>query len=86
MSATSPALGGFDAVLKHTPVAYLDRARAYPFLKWAGGKRSLVPDIVKLLPEQFGTYWEPFCGGALSFLPWIAALRGRSCLTAISTS
>lgn len=81
MSA-SPALDGFNAVLKHTPVAYLDRARAYPFLKWAGGKRSLVPEIVKVLPEQFGTYWEPFCGGGAVFF----ALDSRITRAALSDS
>lgn len=60
-------LDAFDKVLKHTPVAYLDRARAYPFIKWAGGKRSLVPEIVKVLPPQFNRYYEPFVGGGAVF-------------------
>ena len=69
MSAAAQAdpLAGLDAVLGHTDVQYLDRARAHPFLKWAGGKRALVPEIVKHLPDQFGTYWEPFVGGGAVF-------------------
>ena len=39
-----------------------------PILKWAGGKRQLLPKIDELLPEQFNKYYEPFIGaGALFF-------------------
>ena len=34
-----------------------------PFVKWAGGKRQLVPIIEKHIPQEFGTYYEPFLGG-----------------------
>lgn len=37
-----------------------------PFLKWAGGKRQLLPVIHQYLPTQFHAYYEPFIGaGAL---------------------
>ena len=41
--------------------------RAYPFVKWAGGKRALVPYILQVLPETFNTYYEPFLGGGAVF-------------------
>ena len=34
-----------------------------PVLKWAGGKRQLLKDIKKHIPEKFLTYYEPFLGG-----------------------
>lgn len=41
---------------------------AQPFLKWAGGKRQLLPEIRKYVPKQFDTYYEPFVGaGAVLF-------------------
>ncbi|MDR0483856.1 MAG: DNA adenine methylase [Alphaproteobacteria bacterium] len=33
-----------------------------PIVKWAGGKRQLLPEICKHIP-QFSTYYEPFIGG-----------------------
>ena len=40
-----------------------DRAAAQPFVKWVGGKRSLLPTILPLVPERFNNYFEPFVGG-----------------------
>jgi len=42
--------------------------RLRPILKWAGGKRSLVPRILDELPKRIQTYYEPFVGGAAVFL------------------
>lgn len=40
---------------------------AEPFVKWAGGKRQLLPAILKRLPKKMGTYFEPFVGGGAVF-------------------
>lgn len=39
-----------------------------PFVKWAGGKRQLLPDIIKRLPNSYDTYFEPFVGGGALLL------------------
>jgi DNA adenine methylase len=39
-----------------------------PLFRWPGGKRWLVPTLMGLIPDRFGTYYEPFFGaGALFF-------------------
>ena len=38
-----------------------------PFLKWAGGKRQLLPQIRRFYPETFGAYYEPFVGSGAVF-------------------
>ena len=35
---------------------------ARPLLKWAGGKRQLLPVLRRFYPRQFNRYWEPFLG------------------------
>lgn len=34
-----------------------------PFIKWAGGKRQLLPILSKHMPKKINTYFEPFLGG-----------------------
>jgi len=50
-----------------------------PLLKWAGGKRQLLPQIRRFYPESFGAYVEPFFGsGAVFFdLHGAGRLLGR---------
>lgn len=38
-----------------------------PFTKWTGGKRKLLPELLKLLPKKFNNYYEPFIGGGALF-------------------
>jgi DNA adenine methylase len=45
--------------------------RTRPLLKWAGGKRQLLPELQRFVPARFGRYYEPFLGsGALFFHLW----------------
>ncbi|HEY7778548.1 MAG TPA: DNA adenine methylase, partial [Nitrososphaeraceae archaeon] len=39
----------------------------HPFVKWAGGKGQLIPQIVPLIPTKFARYFEPFLGGGAVF-------------------
>lgn len=46
----------------------LDRHRSLlPFLKWAGGKRWLMPLAQQLATEKIKTYYEPFVGSGAMF-------------------
>jgi len=38
-----------------------------PFIKWVGGKRGLLEQILSLFPEKFENYYEPFLGGGAVF-------------------
>ena len=40
---------------------------ARPLLKWAGGKRQLLPALRTFYPATFNRYWEPFLGSAAVF-------------------
>ena len=39
-----------------------------PFLKWAGGKRQLVPELLRYAPKHYRRYYEPFIGGGALLL------------------
>jgi len=41
---------------------------ARPILKWAGGKRQLLPEIRRFYPPAFARYIEPFVGSGAVFL------------------
>lgn len=38
-----------------------------PFVKWAGGKRQIMSEIKKYVPENYDTFYEPFVGGGAVF-------------------
>jgi DNA adenine methylase len=55
-------------------------SRLDPFLKWAGGKRQLLPVLRRCYPREFGSYFEPFLGSGVVFfdLAGSGRLEGRS--------
>jgi DNA adenine methylase len=50
-----------------------------PLLKWAGGKRQLLPEFRRFYPTAFARYYEPFVGSAAVFFDLHASgrLEGR---------
>jgi len=50
-----------------------------PFVKWAGGKRQLIPIINQNLPDSFGTYYEPFLGGGALLFHILTDKNGQKC-------
>jgi DNA adenine methylase len=48
-----------------------------PFVKWAGGKRQLLPQLLALRPPRFSRYVEPFLGGGALYF---ALAPGRAVL------
>jgi DNA adenine methylase len=50
-----------------------------PLLKWAGGKRQLLPLLRRFYPPMFTRYIEPFFGSGAVFFDLHAAGRLRDC-------
>jgi DNA adenine methylase len=45
----------------------ISTAIARPFLKWVGGKRSILGELSARMPQSYGTYRELFLGGGALF-------------------
>ncbi len=43
------------------------RKETYPIVKWVGGKRQLMFELLKNMPEDYNKYFEPFIGGGALF-------------------
>jgi DNA adenine methylase len=74
---------GVAAVQSGFPAADRNARPVRPFLKWAGGKRQLLPQLRRFIPPTFGDYHEPFVGSGALFFDLSAAghLSSRgSCL------
>ncbi len=56
--------GKYD-IIKYgeNPIWEVVMLKAKPFVKWAGGKRSIIEKLISLAPEEYKTYYEPFVGG-----------------------
>ncbi|MEM3065429.1 MAG: DNA adenine methylase [Candidatus Nitrosotenuis sp.] len=50
-----------------------------PFVKWAGGKRQLLPVIERHVPAEFGCYYEPFLGGGAVMFHLLSKNPGIKC-------
>jgi DNA adenine methylase len=55
--------------------AFLSPVAGRSFLKWAGGKRQLLSDILPMVPD-FQNYVEPFLGGGAVFFALSSARPG----------
>jgi DNA adenine methylase len=64
------------------PITRLPDYPIRPLLKWAGGKRQLLPQLRRFYPRHFETYIEPFLGSGAVFFDLHAAgrLRGRAAI------
>lgn len=43
------------------------KERPRPFIKWVGGKRSIIDELTSRLPLDISEYYEPFLGGGALF-------------------
>ena len=50
-----------------------------PFVKWAGGKRQLIPILNQHLPENFDSFFEPFLGGGAMLFNIIRKNPNQKC-------
>jgi DNA adenine methylase len=68
-----PIAGDFEEVLtgiadENKPtMRTVEPATARPFLKWVGGKRSILPELTARMPQTYAAYCEPFLGGGALF-------------------
>jgi DNA adenine methylase len=74
MSRTPRIIEPIDATFSEALAAIADEQKpatqsigAKPFLKWVGGKRSILDELQKRLPANYQTYHEPFIGGGALF-------------------
>jgi len=57
----------------------IENRQYQPFVKWVGGKRGLLEQILPLFPKKFNSYYEPFVGGGAVFFELFAkgVLEGK---------
>lgn len=64
-----------DSRLESVAVSALSEPR--PFLKWAGGKRQLLPELRRFFPVRIERYHEPFLGSGAVFFDLCSSGRLR---------
>lgn len=57
----------------------LDTHVPRPFVKWAGGKRQLLPLLTGMFPDGYGAYHEPFVGGGAVLFNILASGKPAAC-------
>jgi DNA adenine methylase len=45
--------------------------QAKPFVKWVGGKRAIMNELLKHIPSYINNYYEPFVGGGALFFEFL---------------
>ena len=73
--STSAPQHSSTSALQHPGTAARQYASVRPLLKWAGGKRQLLPALRAFYPESFGHYFEPFVGSGAVFFDLYASGR-----------
>jgi DNA adenine methylase len=68
--------------IARAPNHQISEAPVRPLLKWAGGKRQLLPQLRRFYPAAFGRYIEPFFGSGAVFFDLCASgrLRGHAAI------
>lgn len=66
-----------------TEMIRLEKTEARSPIKWVGGKRQLLSEILRYVPRDFGAYHEPFIGGGAVFfaLSSLGLLKEQSTLS-----
>lgn len=64
-----------DINWNHLPIPFINMSRHIaettnlnPIVKWPGGKRKELPQIMQYAPTNFNTFYEPFVGGGSVFM------------------